>query len=153
MICGSLYLRLDGRNSSLDRRLEESRDLLSGSQKVKIRGDHTKPRLKSLPREFELATTDASREILIQRRPERNKLKLLVIAEETFGSLVETLSNMVKGVRGTILRALELLYMRECGVNDKETNSWCERVPSKNARARLLTNTEPAKTPEGLRSA
>lgn len=73
-----------------------------------------------------------------------NVLGILLITKQTLGRLVKAFSDMFEGISGAVFGTAKLFL----GADEVLQTTGAENYqPSKNARARRLTKTDPAKTP------
>jgi hypothetical protein len=107
----------------------------------------TKGEKKHSPSQLQLPTSNTHTQILIQGRSKGNKLQLLPIPEQPLRRLVKLARNVFHGVWGAVFRVFQFLCSQLKIQNLKDNEREKKKLPSKNSRARRLTNTDPAKIP------
>ena len=73
-----------------------------------------------------------------------NVLGILLITEQPLSRFIKAFSNVFEGILGAIFGTAKLILHVDEVLQTTEAENY---QPSKNARARRLTKTDPAKTP------
>ena len=73
-----------------------------------------------------------------------NVLGILLITKQTLSGFVEAFGDMFQGILGAIFGTMKLTLRADEVLQTTRAENY---QPSKNARARRLTKTDPAKTP------